>query len=621
MSKTKTKKTTNAKGKPARRKLGQPMKGCEILVAALEREGVDSIFAYPGGASMELHQALTKSNQIRTYLPRHEQGGAFAAGGYGRATGKAGVCMGTSGPGATNLVTGVADAWMDSVPLIVLTGQVPQAMIGKGAFQETDFYGMTLSVVKHSYLITDIREIPRVVKEAFHIATTGRPGPVVIDFPKNIQQQTAQPVWPDSIDLPGYYPYPKADDIELNEIIGLIEKAERPVLYCGGGVITGEASKELRAFVEATKIPVTTTIMGVGAFPETHKLSLRWLGMHGAAYANWAVSGELRKDTKGNTRKIADGADLLLAFGVRFDDRVTGKVEKFCEHGTIVHVDLDRSEHNKNRKVQLPIHSDVKYALGKLVKMVKARPIKARYKRWHQQIAEWKQRAPLRYKITGEEMSSDHIKASLKGKEDQVILPQHAIAELYDLTKGDAIITTGVGQHQMWSGQHYVYTRPRQLLTSAGLGSMGFGYPAAMGAKVAFPNKEVIDIDGDGSFLMNVQELATAKIEKIAAKAIILNNQHLGMVVQWEDRFYESNRGHTYLGNPDDPSAIYPDYPTICAGFGVQCERVMYEKDLRPALRRMLASKEPYVLDIITPHTEHVLPFIPAGGTVADMIY
>ncbi|MBT5322154.1 MAG: acetolactate synthase large subunit, partial [Verrucomicrobiales bacterium] len=411
------------------------MKGCEILVAALEREGVDSIFAYPGGASMELHQALTKSTQIRTYLPRHEQGGAFAAGGYGRATGKAGVCMATSGPGATNLVTGLADAWMDSVPLIALTGQVPQAMIGKGAFQETDFYGMTLGVVKHSYLITDIREIPRVVKEAFHIATTGRPGPVVIDFPKNIQQQTAQPVWPDSIDLPGYDACPKADDIELNEIIGLIEKAERPVLYCGGGVITGNASKELRAFVEATKIPVTTTIMGVGVFPETHKLSLRWLGMHGAAYANWAVSGELRKDAKGNTRKIADGADLLLAFGVRFDDRVTGKVEKFCEHGTIVHVDLDRSEHNKNRKVQLPIHSDVKYALGKLVKMVKARPIKARYKRWHQQIAEWKQRAPLRYKITGEEMSSDHIKAKLKGKEDQVILPQHAIAALYELTK------------------------------------------------------------------------------------------------------------------------------------------------------------------------------------------
>ena len=617
-----TRKSSKSKPKTAtRRKLGHPMKGCEILVAALERENVDTIFAYPGGASMELHQALTQSKQIRTILPRHEQGGSFAAEGYARATGKAGVCMATSGPGATNLVTGIADAWMDSTPLVALTGQVPQAMIGKGAFQETDFYGMTLGVVKHSYLITDIRDIPRVVKEAFHIAQTGRPGPVVIDFPKNIQQQTAQPVWPTKIDLPGYRPDPKADDLELNEIIGLIEKAERPVLYVGGGIITGEASRELRAFSEATKIPVTTTIMGVGAFPEDHKLSLRWLGMHGAAYANWAVSGELRKDAKGNTRKIADGADLLLAFGVRFDDRVTGKVEKFCETGTIVHVDLDRSEHNKNRHVQLPIHSDVKYALSKLVKMVKARPIKARYTKWHKQIAEWKQRAPLGYKVTDEVMNSMHMKDHLKGKEDQVILPQHAIATLFKESKGDALITTGVGQHQMWAGQHYVYKHPRQLITSAGLGAMGFGYPAALGVKVAHPNREVIDIDGDGSFLMNIQELATAKIEKINAKALVLNNQHLGMVVQWEDRFYKGNRGHTYLGDPDNTKAIYPDYPAMCAGFGVKCERVMYKKDLPAAMRRMLAAKEPYVLEVITPYTEHVLPFIPAGHTVADMIY
>ena len=610
-----------SKTKKPRRKLGKPMKGCEILVAALEREGVDTIFAYPGGTSMELHQALTKSNQIRTILPRHEQGGAFAAGGYARATGRAGVCMATSGPGATNLVTGIADAWMDSVPLISLTGQVPQAMIGKGAFQETDYYGMTLGVVKHSYLITDIREIPRVVKEAFYIAQTGRPGPVVIDFPKNIQQQTAQPVWPNKLNLPGYHPSPKADDLELNEIIGLIEKAERPVIYAGGGIISGNASKDLRAFAEATKIPVTTTLMGVGAFPENHKLSLRWLGMHGAAYANWAVSGELRKGAKGNTHKIADGADLLLAFGVRFDDRVTGKVDKFCENGTIVHVDLDRSEHNKNRQVQLPVHSDVKYALGKLIKMVKNRPIKTRYNKWHKQIAEWKERAPLRYKITEEVMSSAHIKDQLKGEEDQVILPQHAIATLYKESKGNAIITTGVGQHQMWAGQHYQYKHPRQLITSAGLGAMGFGYPAALGVKIAHPNKEVVDIDGDGSFQMNIQELATAKIEKINAKAIILNNQHLGMVMQWEDRFYKGNRGNTYLGDPDDPKTIYPDYPAICAGYGVKCERVMYKKDLQSAVRRMLTAKEPYVLEVINPYTEHVLPFIPAGHTVADMIY
>jgi acetolactate synthase-1/2/3 large subunit len=618
---TKTKSRSKAKPKTARRKkLGKPMRGCDILVGALERAGVDTIFAYPGGASMELHQALTRSTQIRTILPRHEQGGAFAAGGYARATGRAGVCMGTSGPGATNLVTGVADAWMDSVPLVVLTGQVPQAMIGKGAFQETDFYGMTLGVVKHSYLITDIHEIPRVIKEAFHIATTGRPGPVVVDFPKDIQQQMAQPVWPDKLDLPGYPNPPHADEAVLNEIIGLIEQSERPVLYCGGGIITGEASGELRAFVKATGIPVTTTIMGVGAFPETDELSLRWLGMHGAAYANWAVSGEFKKDKNSKTRKIADGADLLLAFGVRFDDRVTGKVEKFCEHGTIVHVDIDRSEHNKNRRVQLPVHSDVKYALRRLLAMVRERPIEKKFTAWHQQVAKWKAKAPFSFNVDDKSLEVEHLRNDLSEREE-IIMPQQVLRELYELTGGDAIITTGVGQHQMWSGQYFKWTEPRQLLTSAGLGAMGFGYPAALGAKVARPDKQVIDIDGDGSFLMNVQELATAHIEKIAAKAIIINNQHLGMVVQWEDRFYAGNRGHTYLGDPKNRRQIYPNYPEICAGFNVKSERVIRKEDLRGALERMLAADEAYVLDVIVPYTEHVLPFIPAGQTVAEMIY
>ena len=321
------------------------MMGADILVACLEREGVDTIFAYPGGASMEFHQALTRSKKIRTILPRHEQGGAFAAEGYARATGKAGVCMATSGPGATNLVTGIADAYMDSIPLVAITGQVPQHMIGKGGFQETDFFGLTLPIVKHSYLITDVNEIPRVIKEAFYIAQTGRCGPVVVDVPKNIQQTMTQPVFPKTVQIRGYNPAPKAGDLELNEIIGLIEKSERPVLYCGGGIISGNASEELRKFAEATQIPVTTTIMGCGAFPETDLLSLRWLGMHGTAYANWAVSGEFEHREKFTDAmvKIKDGADLLLAFGVRFDDRVTGKVEKFCETGTIVHIDIDSS--------------------------------------------------------------------------------------------------------------------------------------------------------------------------------------------------------------------------------------------------------------------------------------
>ncbi len=608
----------------SRDELGPTMSGSEVLVAALERESVDTIFAYPGGASMELHQALTRSDQIRVILPRHEQGGAFAAEGYARACGKPGVCMATSGPGATNLVTGIADAYMDSVPLVAITGQVPQAMIGKGAFQETDFFGMTLPIVKNSYLVTDISEIPRIVKEAFHVASTGRPGPVVVDIPKNIQQARCQPKFPSKVEIRGYEPSSRASDLALNEIIGLIEKSERPVLYVGGGIISGDSSEVLREFAHATQIPVTSTIMGCGAFPETDPLSLHWLGMHGAAYANWAVSGEFEKgkDAEGNVtvKQVAEGADLLLAFGVRFDDRVTGRVAKFCEKGTIVHVDIDPSEHNKNRKAHLPIESDVKYALGRLLEMVKQRPIKARFNPWHEQIAAWKEKAPFRYNVTEEVMRSQHMRDHLQGIEDEVILPQMAIETLYELTKGEAIITTGVGQHQMWAGQYYRYTRPRQLLTSAGLGAMGYGYPAALGAKVACPDREVIDIDGDGSFLMNIQELATAHIEKIAAKALVLNNQHLGMVVQWEDRFYQGNRGHTYLGDPENMKNIYPDYVAMAKGFNVPCERVMFRKDLRPAMERMLASKEAYMLDVIVPYTEHVLPFIPANHTVADMI-
>jgi len=598
------------------------MSGSEILVACLEREGVDTIFAYPGGASMEIHQALTRS-KIRTVLPRHEQGGAFAAGGYARATGRAGVCMATSGPGATNLVTGIADAYMDSVPLIAITGQVNQAMIGKGAFQETDIYGMTLPVVKHSYLVTDVNDIPRIIKEAFYIAQTGRPGPVLIDLPKNVQQARTQPVFPTEVNLRGYDPYPRASDLALNEIIGLIEKAERPVLYVGGGIITGNAAAELRRFAEATQIPVTSTLMGCGAFPEDHPLSLRWLGMHGAAFANWAVNGEYepRKNPGEPMRLIAPGADLLLAFGVRFDDRVTGKVDKFCERGTIVHIDIDPSEINKNKPANLPIVSDIKYALGRLVRMIKERPIQKKFTAWHRQIEAWKAKAPFGYRVTEEVMKSQHMRDHLKGRESEVILPQMAIDLLYQLTQGEAIITTGVGQHQMWTAQFYRFKYPRQLLTSAGLGAMGYGYPAALGAKVAFPDRQVIDIDGDGSFLMNIQELATAHIEKIAAKAIILNNQHLGMVMQWEDRFYGGNRGNTYLGDPDNRKAIYPDYVAVCNSFNVKCERVMFKKDLPAAMERMLAAEEPYVLDIIVPYTEHVLPFIPAGRTVADMIW
>ncbi|HEX5177415.1 MAG TPA: biosynthetic-type acetolactate synthase large subunit, partial [Chthoniobacteraceae bacterium] len=455
---------------------GETMSGAEILVACLEREGVDSIFAYPGGASMHMHQALTKSKKIRTYLPRHEQGGVFAAEGYARATGKAGVVMATSGPGATNLVTGIADAYLDSTPIVAITGQVPQAMIGKGAFQETDVFSVTAQIVKHNYLVLDVNDIPRIVKEAFHIAQTGRPGPVLIDIPKNIQLATTQPIFPNEVQLRGYSPVKHADDLPLNELVGLIEHAKAPMIYCGGGIISGDASAELLEFVERTQIPVATTLMGIGCFPETHPLSLKWLGMHGTVYANNAVNE----------------ADLLLAIGVRFDDRVTGKISEFAKHGTIVHIDIDASEINKNKVVRLPIISDVKYALARLNQMLERagkKRVRQEYKAfpdWYEKISDWKEKYPFTFNDT-----------------DDVIQPQYAIKLLYELTRGEAIITTGVGQHQMWAGQFYEFTTPRTFLTSAGLGSMGFGYPAALGAKVAFPDRQVIDIDGDGSFLMN----------------------------------------------------------------------------------------------------------------------
>ena len=624
MSKTTTAKSKKPAAPPASGKVGPLMLGRDIFVEALEREGVEVIFAYPGGASMEIHQSLTKS-KIRTILPRHEQGGSFAAEGYARSTGRAGVCMATSGPGATNLVTAIADAFMDSTPLIAITGQVNQSMIGRGAFQETDIIGVTLPIVKHSYLVTDINDLPRIVKEAFYIAQSGRPGPVVIDLPKNIQQAKTQPVWITHekmrAGLPGYNPDIFADELALNEIIGLIAKAERPVLYCGGGIITSEAAAELKKFAEATNIPVTTTLMGLGGFPEHHELSMRWLGMHGAAFANWAVNGEYapRKTFNDPQVKLKDGSDLLLAFGVRFDDRVTGAFSEFAKGATIVHLDVDASELNKNKRAHLPVVGDIKNALTRLNKMLAKRPVTKKFEAWHEQIAEWKKKAPFAYGVTPEIANSDHVKDHMVGQEDQVILPQMVIQMLHELTQGEAYITTGVGQHQMWSGQWYPFKHPRQFVSSLGLGSMGFGYPAALGVKVAHPDKQVIDIDGDGSFLMNVQELATAHVEKIAAKAIILNNQHLGMVVQWEDNFFAGNRGHTYLGDPDHRAEIYPDYVRVCNSFNVPCERVMFKRDLRAALQRMLDSKTAYVLDVCTPYSEHVLPFIPAGRTVADM--
>ncbi len=601
-SKTSNKSTTKSQsgaGEVVER--GEAMTGAEVLVECLEREGVEVMFAYPGGASMPIHQALSHSEKIRTILPRHEQGGGFAAEGYARATGKVGVCMGTSGPGATNLVTSIADAYLDSCPLLAISGQVPSTMIGRGAFQETDFFGMTLPVVKHSYLVTDPADIPRVVKEAMYIANTGRPGPVVIDMPKDVQEARVHPVFPNEIELRGYNPERELDEVALNEVIGLLKSAKKPVIYAGGGIITSDAHKALLEFAQRAQIPVATTLMGIGGFPQSHDLSLHWLGMHGTVYANNAVNE----------------GDLLLALGVRFDDRVTGKVDEFAKHGTIVHIDIDNSELNKNKSVKLPILANVREALERMNELLDHAGYKEKtsdydaHPDWFAQIVEWKKDQPLKYKDT-----------------DDVIQPQYAIQLLNEMTDDDVIITTGVGQHQMWAAQYCHFDKPRNFITSAGLGTMGYGYPAAIGAKVAFPDRQVVDIDGDGSFLMNVQELATASAENIAAKAMILNNQHLGMVVQWEDLKYDGNRAHTFLGHPDreyDEShkteeLIFPDYVKMCESFAVTCERVMHKEDLRPAMERMLASDKPYVLDVMVPYTEHVLPMIPGGMTYKDVI-
>jgi len=449
--------------------------------------------------------------------------------------------------------------------------------------------------VKHSYLVMNVNELPRIMKEAFCLARSGRPGPIVVDIPKDVQQARFKPVFPSSVEFRNPYVsgLERADDEALRRIIALVAEAKRPVIYAGGGIVSANAHEELRAFAEKTHVAVATTLMGLGIFPETNPLSMQWFGMHGAAYGNWAV----------------DESDLLLVFGARFDDRITGDTHKFAAHATIVHVDIDASEHNKNKRVNLSVVSDVKYALGRLNELLgEAGFAPPDTSAWHAQIAKWKKEHPFGFE------PSRHIQ------------PQEAVQALYELTKGDAIITTGVGQHQMWAAQFYRFNEPRRYISSLGLGAMGFGYPAALGAKVARPDKQVVDIDGDGSFAMNIQELATAHIEKIAAKAMILNNQHLGMVVQWEDRFYGSVRGNTILGDetnvgsPDNPDALYPDFVKIAEGFGVSGRRVIKKAELRGAIQEMLDCDGPFVLDVIVPYTEHVLPMIPAGRTVKEML-
>jgi len=590
------------------------LNGADILVESLIRQGANLIFAYPGGASMPLHQSLLRqSDSIRTVLPRHEQGGGFAAQGVARTTGEVGLCMATSGPGATNLVTALADAKLDSVPIVAITGQVPQRVIGSDAFQETPIVEVSRAITKHHYMITAkdhdstedvvtaLRGIPRIVKEAFFVARTGRPGPVLIDFPKDIQLATLdeEPDWDPPMNLPGYHPEVRtAPDEQIKQIVAAIRRSKRPVLYVGGGCNNQTASDELKKFAIRTGIPVTTTVMGLGVFPGDHPQSLHMLGMHGAVYANYAVNE----------------ADLLLALGVRFDDRVTGKLTEFAKHGKIVHVDIDPSEIHKNKIAHIPIVADVAKVLASLNDVLTDDDI-PNLDEWTNTVNGWKKQHPLTYR-DGDEL-----------------LQQYAIDELWRQSKDrNPFVTVGVGQHQMWAAQFFKFQQPRHWLSSSGLGTMGFGLPAAMGVQAAHPEDLVIDIDGDGSMMMNVQELATLHCENLPVKILLLNNQHLGMVVQWEDRFMDGKRAHTYLGHIDHPEALgdgdgatfadetYPDFVKIANGCGVQAAQVRRKSDFPDALSEMLSSDGPYLLDVICPYQEHVLPMIPSNGTARDII-
>jgi acetolactate synthase-1/2/3 large subunit len=485
---------------------------------------------------------------------------------------------------------------MDSIPVIAITGQVSTTVLGNDAFQETPIVEICRGITKHHYLVTRVEEITRVVKEAIYIATTGRPGPIIIDICKDVQTARHCPDWDPPMDLPGYRPFRRARRQELEPILQALRQSRKPFIYAGGGITHANAAAELRQFAELTGIPVGLTLHGLGNFPADHYLCLHMLGMHGTVYANYAIND----------------ADLLLAFGVRFDDRVTGKLSEFAKHGKIVHIDIDKSEIHKNKYAHIPVHGDIKCALADLNAMLQEEAnadliAGGRYTEWWRQIDQWRASDPLR----------------IPDRED-AILPQYAIRRLWELLRDRGllhrtIITTGVGQHQMWAAQFFHFNQPRTWITSGGLGTMGFGLPAALGAKVARPDHLVIDIDGDGSFLMNIQELATAYTEKIPVKILLLNNQHLGMVVQWEDRFFSGNRAHTYLGAGDEHPP-YPDFLTIAEGFGIPARTIHQKQDLDDGLRELIESPGSFLLNILVPHQEHVLPMIPSGMTVRDII-
>jgi len=550
--------------------------GAKILVEGLQREGVDTIFGYPGGVILPVYDELYDS-PIRHILVRHEQAAAHAADGYARASGRVGVCMATSGPGACNLVTGIATAYMDSVPMVALTGQVPTSLLGNDAFQEADITGITLPITKHSYLVKRTVDVDQVVREAFYIARTGRPGPVLIDLPKDVTagQIEEVPPAPEKVHLRGYQPTLKGHTRQIDRAIELIEKAERPVIYAGGGIISSDASGELVQLAERLLCPVATTLMGLGCIPCDHPLNLGMLGMHGTVYANYAVTE----------------CDLLIALGVRFDDRVTGKVPTFAPHAQIIHVDIDPAEIGKNKQVDVPIVGDVRSVLQAVLLRLKKREDR---KHWLSKVRAWMRKHPLSY------------------RNDGCLRPQYVVQELSNLLKGEGIIVSEVGQNQMWTAQWYCFRKPRSWLSSGGLGTMGYGLPAAMGAHFARPDEVVVDIAGDGSFQMNIQELGTVAANKIPVKVVILNNMFLGMVRQWQELFYDRRYSFTEL-----PPV---DFVGIAKAYGIDGLRVDQCEEVPSALRTMLDTDGPFILDVRIEREENVFPMVPAGAAINEMI-
>ncbi|MFP4641920.1 MAG: biosynthetic-type acetolactate synthase large subunit [Dehalococcoidia bacterium] len=551
------------------------LSGAQILCESLVREGVEVIFGFPGGSVLPLYDSLPQYPQLRHILVRHEQGAAHAADGYARVTGKAGVCFATSGPGASNLVTGIANAHLDSVPMVAITGQVARQFIGKDAFQETDITGITVPITKHNYLVRRAEDLAVTIKEAFYLATTGRPGPVLIDIPRDVFTEQANFNYPAKVNLPGYQPKIHGHPLQIKKAVKLINESERPVIIAGHGALIAQACDELKQMAEKIQAPVVRTLLGAGCFPESHVLSLGMLGMHGTAYANLAV----------------DSADLVIAIGMRFDDRATAKVSGFASRAQIIHIDIDPAEIGKNLKITVPIVGDAKNVLQALNGKIEDQT----HIEWIQQMDEWCHEHP----VTADKNST-------------ALLPQYVVQQIYEATGGNAIITTGVGQNQMWAAQYYCYEKPNTLISSGGLGTMGFELPAGIGAKVGCPDDTVWTIAGDGGFQMTLQELATAVQDDIAVKIAILNNGYLGMVRQWQELFY----GRRYVATP----LTGPDFVKIAEAYGVPAIRVVAKSEVGPAIRQAMNTPGPFLIDFQVEPEENVYPMVAPGSAIAELI-